>query len=1438
MNDLAQNLFLGIGIDKYTDASWSQLDNPVIDVETLGNILCQKYGFEQMRNYLINEYATRGEIHEILSSAIGCLEYDNLIIYFAGHGQMWPNDKGNWVPHDGTNQNHSWVSSSAILDHLSLVKAKHIMIIHDCCFSGAFTIGQPKLSLLNLSEDELELKASRIIFTSGEVKKVSDGVPGMGSPFSKSLCEYLENNTKPALKVSKLIEAVTRTTISRSNQKPLSSEINNSDNENGEMILRLLKPLDGGDQEVAPECPLPALPEGPLEIPRTVTAKENQQSIAQLMFELETYRVALEDVLRKEKRIVLLGVAGAGKSYQMLQTARKMKSIEDNIPLFKRLNGFSGNDIYSFLGINPERPDLERFTLFLDGLDEVSPEYFIEVVNAINALGEKHPLLSIVVSCRTNFYEVPQEDIQGSLNGFSIYYLNDIRATDILNHASDKIKINADDFLQKAHANGLSELLHNPFFLNLLFQHFIDYGNLDVDRGKLMEIAVDMAIGNNPSEIYSTLERLAFIMETMGRNFLTDDQIQSLKLEHREWERLKNVRIFYKDENQAQWRFEHNNIQEYLAAKVLSKLNFEELIATISFDVSGQKRVKPTWLNTVAFFSSVGNKENFDKLFDWIVKNDNEVVVRLEPHRLTEDQRFLVFRGIFDFYADKGLWLRSNLFNTIELARFARLGKTLDFLIEILANKQKGRVAKLNAIHVLFVFDIDGFESFKPAMLQVLMDIIQEGSFAPEDTISVLGLIAQLKLADRETIDFLIQKYSHSRNAYLRAGIYKIIADYGVMDDYISVLLDGLSLDEMKYGDNDRTDDNLMDESFNLRRAIEKISSFVGLKKFIEGILVSRIRRYTLTRDNRELLPKLVNNAISNFTNGNGEIYDLMLKLYLSVFEDYDEHLLQQIGEFFKQTDTVKDLLLYLWHKTDKTRLGWNKLTLGVLDQDFINQFIALCKSKDLEVETLKEFHQILFYQRHSHAVLLEQLEDLAKKQLDIILERPAMTDWQAIEKARAQRDFNLLFDKNKMIAELKHTFEKAGTEKLTREHLHSLMSDNYHEVEGEIAQSVFDLLRDFTDFNRTISLEEILNWIENSKSYSRFTISRIKTRLSGHQQLEVDEAQKKNISDWCLNVGDDMELLWFFLHKLGIGLREDQLLELTKHPNSSVDGLVDQPGSLEMLEAFLNFEKLKPQVLKNLAVNDLSIQGWISNIAYCIRKGIKDGFLYLINALATRQQEGYKDKELLEFWYKSYPDLDSMKKIITVSGAMEIKWKAINLLKTEAAQRDFLVDILKSIMYDGLQELLNRQQAANILIELGDLNGFEFLATTLLEVKDPRLDFRWGYRNMGMINHIGALEKLMDLLYLSKTPEFKKDIFNDLESIVLNALVNVGLESEENSSLVISSLEAFMEKHIDELPHLNFLHFTIAKIRDGFAFKKTMTFDEAVALHDNLKFS
>ena len=88
---------LVIGNNKYQH--WSRLDSAVNDANKIGQILSSKYNFKVTS--LID--ANRDEImNAIFAMRENLKENDNLLIYFAGHGELDEEaDRGYWIPVDG-----------------------------------------------------------------------------------------------------------------------------------------------------------------------------------------------------------------------------------------------------------------------------------------------------------------------------------------------------------------------------------------------------------------------------------------------------------------------------------------------------------------------------------------------------------------------------------------------------------------------------------------------------------------------------------------------------------------------------------------------------------------------------------------------------------------------------------------------------------------------------------------------------------------------------------------------------------------------------------------------------------------------------------------------------------------------------------------------------------------------------------------------------------------------------------------------------------------------------------------------------------------------------------------------------------------------------------------------------------------------------------------
>ncbi|MBT2971029.1 MAG: hypothetical protein B6D72_16845 [gamma proteobacterium symbiont of Ctena orbiculata] len=171
-----------------------------VDARETAELLRTKYGFKTTT--LID--ATRYDMLSALNNLRETLtENDNLLIYYAGHGELdRVNLRGYWLPVDAEpNSTANWISNIAITDILNAMTAKHILVVADSCYSGSLT----RSSMARLESgmsDEVKTKwlkvmaktRSRTVLTSGGLKPVLDQGGGQHSVFAKSFLRTLADN--------------------------------------------------------------------------------------------------------------------------------------------------------------------------------------------------------------------------------------------------------------------------------------------------------------------------------------------------------------------------------------------------------------------------------------------------------------------------------------------------------------------------------------------------------------------------------------------------------------------------------------------------------------------------------------------------------------------------------------------------------------------------------------------------------------------------------------------------------------------------------------------------------------------------------------------------------------------------------------------------------------------------------------------------------------------------------------------------------------------------------------------------------------------------------------------------------------------------------------------------------------------------------------------
>jgi hypothetical protein len=195
------------------------------------------YTFEK-KNTIILENPDRRAIYKTLQALRNELtENDNLLIFFAGHG-YWLDDmkQGFWLARDaaGMSDPSDWIPNSSVRDYIRAIKAKHILLISDACFSGGMFKVRAAIHRQQVSVDKIYELPSRKAITSGAMTIVPDR-----SVFLEYLIKRLKENKETYLDAQKLFASFREAVINNSptNQTPLYGAISEAGDEGGDFIF-------------------------------------------------------------------------------------------------------------------------------------------------------------------------------------------------------------------------------------------------------------------------------------------------------------------------------------------------------------------------------------------------------------------------------------------------------------------------------------------------------------------------------------------------------------------------------------------------------------------------------------------------------------------------------------------------------------------------------------------------------------------------------------------------------------------------------------------------------------------------------------------------------------------------------------------------------------------------------------------------------------------------------------------------------------------------------------------------------------------------------------------------------------------------------------------------------------------------------------------------
>jgi hypothetical protein len=1157
---------------------------------------------------------------------------------------------------------------------------------------------------------------------------------------------------------------------------------------------------------------------------------------------LQIEKLSISELIQVHSKIIVLGDAGSGKSTELQNLYHKLNGEGSTLfPIYQRLNIYTPEQgLENFLPQSWTNLPEDMVLIIWDGLDEIQPEHFNTVVRQILHFCTKYPKLKLVISCRTNFYELPVDNSHGTLTDFEPYFLNDVSLYEAKNYYSQKY--NSEDsvsFIKEVFDNKLEDLITKPFFLMLLAEAYSASKSLNINRAELYRLFVlsrieldeshfkgTFDIREKKEEIMMLLEKVALSMEILGRNHIDESEILKI-ISSKEFKTLKFSAFKKKEGEETTWQFEHNNIQEYIASKALSKLPFEKVIKFLTFEPNHTKLI-PSWVNTLTFLFSLLNENDtlFKNLLAWMLQNEKEIIVKFERDKISETVKNQIFQSIYNHYKEHDVWVNSNKFSGKELSNFGQSDANIKFLV----NELKGNTSRTNRINAISL--LGGFKYYDDSTKNKISKLfLQQINNHINDSEIVRTSIYSLKyseLYNEKNIDQIVNKLNNQKNRYVRSAIYSLLLETKLTEKYLDYFIEG---DRIKHSKSaERSGTTLADEGWNLKECFKSVKSFEGIKKLVN--YVSENKRFEY--GTHEICNSIVDNATTVYKDDN-RIFDPIFKWFVKEAKKLNSDKMTLFMNFFVTTQTLDIAFKRAWDMSPDILQNKSFALARLTSPETLIFVIEKYKNHDI---TNKELEDLFFNMRWIQNQNLDLFESLIRTKTNFNLVIPEKIDYDGIRKRKQQEDFDLLFDSQKFFDETINIFDQENKSEFTFDELYEVRKENHRHVELEdyYSGAALRLIREFGKPDKSINKQVIINWFNKKINVEWYMIGLIYQSLQD-DNIQISIEQIEWIKKWCLNniktidfkksISIDQDgktsiktkaiYLCFFIKKFNIEVDKKVLLDMLsfdyfeQHDWIGINYLIDKLSKQEITDRMLqNLRKgiIEPNVVKN-------------HIKFLSKNHVKKAYPFILKQIINPKTKYYTRQEFLNIYLKNTDDIKSIKNILPKTDN-EVKWSIIEKLRVYNEIKfleEYLIPVMRKKPFTD-----ENIQAAENLIRIQNIDGLKYYTNWIKKTPANDLSSR-SVSCLNALTNINAVPLLINLLDISYSRNIIVERFDSLKSLVLNALYNVALISDNNFITVKSALEKFMTKNLTKYKHVNYLLHNIQRMENQFYMNKAQTY-------------
>ena len=1128
----------------------------------------------------------------------------------------------------------------------------------------------------------------------------------------------------------------------------------------------------------------------------------------------------LADLVTRERRTILLCDAGVGKSTELKRIAAHYSKPESQFHVkLLSLNKYVDQSISEMLCTHWTHVPKDQLLVILDGFDEIESRNRHTAIRRIESFAEEHPEVRLLISSRTNFYNRESAETSGTLQSFSSYTLLDLSDGVINEYLTEVLGNRKGEFTEQVADSQLYDLLRSPFYLTRLAELFRENGFLPKTKAQIFEQLIHKSFNfdvekfrttselvEKREEIIETLERLALAMETLGRNYISSDEYRRIVPETSSRTLMRYCSLWQKQRaDESTWQFDHNNFQEYLAARRLARQPLHVIKDFISFEPDYPKII-PSWTNTLSFLLSILDSDGatFTGLIEWVQQIEPDIILQCEPDKIPTSVRESYLKQIFEDYNRKGIVIDYEKFSFRQLARFGQSDDVVRYLMDQ-ADAADGTATLVNALSLLRYVKIPYDQAKRASRLfeRYATDATQNG---------YVCYLAFLALTDhgfnsQEFIDRVVAAVRSSSDDHVRHGLYYMILNSKYLDDNIDVFLEGIE----QTGGVDPTGG-----SVTLGEGLDQAQS-PGAVKLILAHMKSRPglwSRRTFLEDHVPIVFKKAAAAHSIDPAIFPAVMDVLYALSLS----YHRKEAQEVTQFFELTETrftaFKQVLLDR-ENCQRNQRDWFDLLALLADDQGLAVFAYLYSKNAVSKRDVWAFQNSLGYIRGEpiFGSFNSLINKLSNNQFVISPGR----DHNAEAREMWTLNFKLLFDKQAFKDAIVLIFHAEQENELTTGRLDEMFGAGYehgHKYSTMALQSLHEIAK---TSKAPVTKDVALKCIDDH--WESFSIAKICQYMENDPEIVLTSEQRDLVTTWCdanlrqvdfrtaivtnpdgswssSSIGN---MLWSFQRRLDLQYPDNVMLDMLSY---EVFGESNSKG-IEYFEERLDPAAMAGRILENLEAGIDNFYILKNHLDYCRRHNLADVIPFALRELVSPRSDSSGRHAALET-IAAFPNAVTNLEKVLPQVTDSFKWAIIDQLS--GRQSAVCIAQLRAIMAHG-SEGKRLRSAICLIEEEQNLEALHYYVEHVERTKQHPGGFT-EKSPLRTLQSLAAFPLVLRLLRLSLDPAtIVADQFSFLYNAVLDSINRIALASHENFEGIKEGLKAFIAENTTQIPNVNSLY-------------------------------